>query len=150
MPDAAIDVDTGGQRLPLAAKSIRDLAGFVLGRERVRHAMLSVTFLTRRRIAAMNRRHLGHRGPTDVITFALGRPSAASPLVGDIYIAPDVVREQARALTVPVREELARVVVHGVLHAIGHDHPEGEDRMGSPMWRRQEKLLAVAHTRGLW
>jgi len=150
MPDAAIDVDTGGQRLPLAARSVRELARFVLGRERVRHAMLSVTFLTRRGIAAMNRRHLGHRGPTDVITFALGRTTASVPLVGDVYIAPDVVREQARSFAVPVREELARVVVHGVLHAIGHDHPDGEDRTVSPMWKRQEQLLAAAHTRGLW
>lgn len=150
MPDAAIDVDTGGRRLPLAATSIRDLAGFVLGRERVKHAMLSVTFLTRRGIATMNRRHLGHRGPTDVITFALGRTAAAAPLVGDVYIAPEVVREHARSLDVPVREELARVVVHGVLHAIGHDHPDGDDRTASPMWRRQEQLLAAARTRGLW
>jgi probable rRNA maturation factor len=40
-----------------------------------------------------------------------------------------------------VREEIARLVVHGVLHALGHEHPEDEARTTSPMWRRQERLL---------
>jgi probable rRNA maturation factor len=149
VPDAAVDVDAGGRRLPLAVSAVRDLARFVLKRERVPSAMLSIAFVSRRGIAAMNREHLGHRGATDVISFALGRPSTVAPLVGDIYIAPDVVRERARELGVTQREELARVVVHGVLHSVGHDHPEVE-RTTSPMWRRQERLLAAARERGVW
>jgi probable rRNA maturation factor len=70
--------------------------------------------------------------------------------VGDVYVAPDVVREQARRLRVPLREELARVVVHGVLHAAGYDHPDGEDREQSTMWKRQERWLASARDQGVW
>ena len=148
--ERGIDVDAGRQRLSLAADSVRALAGFVLERERVPSAMLSIAFVSRRTMAGLNRRHLGHRGGTDVITFALGRTTPKAPLVGDIYVAPDVVREQAKRWRVPVREELARVVVHGVLHAIGHEHPEGEDRERSVMWRRQERWLAAARERGVW
>jgi probable rRNA maturation factor len=43
-----------------------------------------------------------------------------------------------------VREELLRLVVHGVLHVLGHDHPEDDARYTSPMWRRQERLLRSA------
>jgi probable rRNA maturation factor len=43
---------------------------------------------------------------------------------------------------VPVREEVARLVVHGTLHVLGREHPEDEGRTRSPMWRRQERLLA--------
>jgi probable rRNA maturation factor len=43
-----------------------------------------------------------------------------------------------------VREEIARLVVHGTLHVLGYDHPEDESRTASPMWRRQERLLAAA------
>ena len=143
-------MDTGRQRLSLATSSVRALAGFVLQRERVRSAMLSIAFVSRRAIADLNRRHVGHRGHTDVITFALGRATPSAPLVGDIYVAPDVVREQAKRLRVPVREELARVVVHGVLHAIGHDHPEGDGRERSTMWKRQERWLAAARAEGVW
>jgi probable rRNA maturation factor len=148
-PETAVDVDTSGRRLALAAADVRQLAGLVLRRERVRHALLSIAFVSRREITSLNRRHLGHRRPTDVITFALGRAGRSSPLVGDIYVAPDVVREQARRHRVPVREELARVVIHGVLHALGHEHPGPTGRTASPMWRRQERHLAYARREGV-
>lgn len=148
--DRNIDVDTGRRRLALAAGSVRALATFVLDHERVRQALLSIAFVSRRTIADLNRRHLGHRGDTDVITFALGRPVPRSVLVGDIYVSPEVVREHARRWRVSVREELARVVVHGVLHAIGYDHPDGDARVGSAMWKRQEKWLASARAQGVW
>ena len=150
MGERGIVVDTGRRRLSLARNSVRDLAAFVLQRERVNSAMLSIAFVSKRAMADLNRRHLGHRGDTDVITFALGRPAPTAPLVGDIYIAPDVVTEQARKLRVPIREELARVVVHGVLHAIGHEHPEAEGRERSTMWKRQERWLAAARAEEIW
>lgn len=147
--DLAVEVDADGRRLPLSAARVRALARLVLERERARSALLSVAFVSARRIGTMNRRHLGHRGPTDVITFAMDRAGPGTPLVGDIYIAPDVVRAQARAAGVALREELARVVVHGVLHALGYDHPDDASRLRSPMWRRQERHLARAKREGL-
>ncbi|HSA57980.1 MAG TPA: rRNA maturation RNase YbeY [Gemmatimonadaceae bacterium] len=144
-----VDVDAQGRRLALGTARVRALASLVLRRERVPHALLSIAFVSRRHIARLNRDHLGHRGETDVITFALDRPGPRAPLVGDIYIAPEVVRGQARRHHVPAREELARVVVHGVLHAVGHDHPDGDTRTASPMWTRQERYLALARRRGV-
>jgi probable rRNA maturation factor len=43
-----------------------------------------------------------------------------------------------------VREELLRLVVHGVLHVLGYEHPEDDSRYVSDMWRRQERLLRAA------
>jgi len=91
-------------------------------------------------MSTLNRRHLGHRGATDVITFALGA-DPGEVVIGDIYICPDVARTQAREHGVGIREELARLVVHGTLHACGWEHPDDETRGTSPMWRRQEQLL---------
>lgn len=137
----AVAVGTSnGVRSPVAAAHLTELARAVLAAEKVAQAMLSITLVTPREIAALNRRHLGHRGPTDVITFAMGRDPVGA-VIADIYICPDVARAQARDHGVGIREELARLVVHGVLHACGHEHPE-EERMSSPMWRRQEVLLA--------
>jgi len=65
-------------------------------------------------------------------------------VIGDIYIAPEVARDQAREHGIGVREEIARLAVHGTLHVLGHDHPEGEERTSSRMWARQESLLAKA------
>jgi probable rRNA maturation factor len=63
-------------------------------------------------------------------------------VIGDIYIAPAVARANALEHGVPVREELARLVVHGVLHVLGYEHPEADARTKSPMWKRQERVLA--------
>ena len=68
-------------------------------------------------------------------------------VVGDIYIAPEVARANAIRFGRRVREELARLVIHGTLHVLGHDHPDGTDRTISPMWRRQERLLSSASVR---
>jgi probable rRNA maturation factor len=140
----SVHVAAHGGRLPLSRRRVAEIAEHVLRAERARDAMLSITFLSRRAMAAMNARHLGHRGATDVISFGFAPSDHRSPVVGDIYISPEVARENARRLGVAVREELARLVVHGTLHVLGYDHPEGDGRAASPMWRLQERLLARA------
>jgi probable rRNA maturation factor len=137
----AVDVATEGVRVPVSRARVATLAEGVLRRERVRDALLSIAFVTDRRIAALNRAHLGHDGPTDVISFGFAPVDSRRAVVGDVYIAPGVARRHALAHGGGVREELMRLVVHGVLHVLGHDHPEDETRYRSAMWRRQERLL---------
>jgi probable rRNA maturation factor len=137
-----VDVASDGARVAISRERVAELARRVLRAEGVPDALLSITFLPRARMAALNRRHLGHRGATDVISFALGRAGDAAPVVGDVYVCPEVARENAAAHGVGVREELARLVVHGTLHVLGYDHPDDERRTMSPMWRRQEQLVA--------
>jgi probable rRNA maturation factor len=135
----AVAVETDGVRIPVARAALAELSRQVLRACKVPRAMLSITFIAPRPMV-LNRKHLGHRGPTDVITFALGQDPAGA-VVADIYICPDVARAQAREHGVGMREELARLVVHATLHACGMEHPEDEGRTTSPMWRRQEQLL---------
>ena len=107
----------------------------------MKHALLSITFVDRRVIARLNKEHLGHTGPTDIISFGFTRAAPEDPVVGDIYICADVAREHAKERHIPVRQELTRLVIHGVLHVLGYEHPEHEAREQSKMWRRQEQLL---------
>lgn len=99
---------------------------------------LSLTVLDDEGIRELNRTWLGHDRPTDVIAFGLGEEG---DLVGDVYLGFEQARRQATEHGVSVREELARLTVHGTLHVLGHDHPEGEERWDSPMYRRQEEIL---------
>jgi len=135
--------------------AIARLAARVLDAERAPVTALSITLVGPARIRSLNRTHLGHDRVTDVIAFAhvIGgrargrtdaprRPPVRPSLVGDVYICPSVAAAQARALGIGAREELRRLVVHGVLHVTGHDHPAGPGRTTSPMWRRQERYLA--------
>jgi probable rRNA maturation factor len=136
-----VDVTTSGVRSPVARDRLAAAARAVLRAERVRSALLSITLVDRGTIARLNRDHLGHRGPTDVISFGFTRASDRDPVIGDVYIAPDVARVNARAHGTGARDELVRLVVHGTLHVLGHDHPDGVARTASPMWKRQEQLV---------
>jgi probable rRNA maturation factor len=122
----------------LPAALVRRTVTAVLRGER-RRARISITFLGRDAMRRLNAEHLGHDRPTDVLSFALSDP-AGGPL-GDVYICPWVAERAARTHGVPLRQELIRLVVHGTLHALGHDHPEDEGRTSSPMWRRQERYV---------
>lgn len=142
----AVDVSHDGTRIALSEARVRDIVRIVCRRERVSEALISVAFVTNSRMARMNREFLGHKGATDVITFELrtARPASSDgAVIGDIYIAPDVARENAREQDVGVREELIRLVIHGTLHVLGYTHPEGDGRMKGNMWRRQEAILAA-------
>jgi probable rRNA maturation factor len=130
------------RRLQISRQRVKDAAVETLDAERVRDAMISIAFVGRAAISALNRRYLGHHGPTDVISFGLGRAGRRAAVVGDIYICPDVARANARAQDISAGEELLRLVVHGTLHVLGHEHDEGGDRMKSAMWRKQERILA--------
>lgn len=138
----AVHVSADRVRVPLSRARVSEIARRVLASEGVDEAMISITFLSARAIGTLNRKHLGHRGATDVIAFGFGEAGRRAPLIGDIYIAPDVARENARRHRAGVREEVARLVVHGVLHVLGYEHVDDESRVTSPMWRRQERLLA--------
>lgn len=137
----AVDVSADGVRLPVSRARLAAVARATLRAEKVADALLSITVVGDRAIATLNRRHLGHRGPTDVISFGFARATGDAPVVGDVYIGLDAARRNAAAAGVGVREELVRLVVHAVLHVLGHDHPAGDDRVASEMWRRQERLV---------
>jgi probable rRNA maturation factor len=140
----SVDVTTDGVRASVSKEALADVARTVLKAERAGEVFLSIALVSDRAIAAINRKHLGHAGATDVISFAF---RDGAKVVGDVYIAPGVARANAKAFGCGVREELARLVVHGTLHVLGWDHPEGDARMASPMWARQERLLARAWAR---
>jgi probable rRNA maturation factor len=131
-------VVVNGRRLPLSRALVRRVVQTVLERER-RQGLISVTFLGRDSMRRLNAAHKGHDRPTDVLTFALDGPPGQ--IVGDVYVCPWVAQREARTRGIPLRQELIRLVVHGTLHAIGRDHPEGPDRTRSAMWRRQERYV---------
>jgi probable rRNA maturation factor len=136
-----VDVSVESGRLGVSRVMIVRAATAALRAGRVKSAILSVAFVSNRTIVRLNRTHLGHRGPTDVISFGYPPAAPGSPLVGDVYIGLDVARVSARARGIRVREELVRLAVHGTLHVMGYDHPDGESRVKSRMWKVQERVV---------
>jgi len=121
------------QTRPVDADRLRRLADFVLADLRVPGAMeLSVLCVDRGAIAALNAHHMGVEGPTDVLAFPIDMPGeteAGQPaLLGDVVLCPDVAAEQAPAHGATPATELELLLVHGILHLLGHDHAEEEER----------------------
>ncbi|MGQ0764897.1 MAG: rRNA maturation RNase YbeY [Gemmatimonadota bacterium] len=136
----AVFVARAGVRVPLAGRSVGEIARRVLVAEGATEAHLDITFVTSLAIAKIHRQTFGDGKVTDVVTLQ-HRDAPEGRIIGEVFIAPAVAARNARRLGRPVREELARLVVHGALHATGWSHPEAESGYRSPMWRRQEQLL---------
>jgi probable rRNA maturation factor len=121
------------QTRPVDADRLRRLADFVLADLRVPTVMeLSVLCVDRDAITALNEHHMDAEGPTDVLAFPIDMPGeteAGQPsLLGDVVLCPDVAAEQAPAHGTTAEEELDLLLVHGILHLLGHDHAEPEER----------------------
>lgn len=135
-----------GVRLPFDVALVEQAIVHVLQAEGVAEAEISVALVSDAEIAKLNEGYLAHEGATDVISFAL-HAEGERPL-GDVYVGVEQARRQAADAGVPVEEELLRLAMHGTLHVLGYDHPAEGDREGSPMYRRQEELLASFLDRG--
>jgi len=90
---------------------------------------LTLTFVDTVDIAELNAEHMGGDGPTDVLSFPMDdEPLVGVPtLLGDVVICPAVASEQFADHAGTLDDELALLVVHGVLHVLGHDHAEPDE-----------------------
>ena len=92
---------------------------------------LTLTFVDTGEIAALNAEYMGKQGPTDVLSFPLDALSGDTPtgqlLLGDVVVCPAVAASQYAEHAGTLDDELALLVVHGVLHVLGHDHAGTEE-----------------------
>ena len=103
-----------------------------------REGEVSYTFVSVEEIRQLNRDYLDRDRPTDVVAFDLGDGPS---LLGDVYISPEVAASNAADHGEVEQQEILRLVIHGSLHVIGLDHPEGPKRESAPMFVLQEELL---------
>jgi len=89
---------------------------------------LAVRLVSRREIAELNGRYRGRSEPTDVLSFP-GDTSPEGAHLGDIVICPAVARAQARLAGHSPEDELKTLLLHGVLHCLGHDHEADGGKM---------------------
>jgi probable rRNA maturation factor len=89
----------------------------------------------------LNRDYLGVDAPTDVLSFPASEtdPETGRRYLGDILLSVSRAESQARAANHPLEDEARLLVVHGVLHLLGHDHAEAEEK--SKMWKAQAEVL---------
>jgi probable rRNA maturation factor len=129
------------QPRPVDIESLVAVARETMIGEGVADAELSLSLVTDEEMAELHERYLGLPGPTDVLSFPLDeddRDEDGVRLLGDVVVAPSVA---ARDAPEDPAAELRLLVVHGILHLLGHDHLRDEDR--ARMWARQQRYTGV-------
>ena len=103
---------------------------------------LSIILTNDARLHELNLNYLGVDAPTDVLSFPASEtdPETGAPYIGDILISVPRARAQAEAAGHPLESEVQLLVVHGVLHLLGHDHAEAKEK--DRMCKAQAEILA--------
>jgi len=110
-------------------------------------AALSLTLVGDDAIRKLNREHRGKDKATDVLSFPLYDASAPAPiglperLLGDVVISVETARRQAAEYGAPLENEIHRLLIHGLLHVLGHDHEKRAERAAM---EAEERRLAAA------
>jgi len=100
-------------------QNVMETEGFIPGE--IHYVFCDDTYLL-----SINEQYLDHHDFTDIITFSLSEN--ASVIRGEIFISIDRVKENALINSVDFGKELARVIVHGVLHLVGYDDHTVEEK----------------------
>jgi len=104
-------------------------------------ANLSVVLTDNRKLRVLNRDYLGIDTPTDVLSFPASEPDpeTGSRYLGDILISIPYARKGAKQAGNSLEAEVQLLVVHGVLHLLGHDHAKIKEK--ARMWKAQREIL---------
>jgi probable rRNA maturation factor len=102
---------------------------------------LTIVLTGDNRLHELNRDYLGVDAPTDVLSFPASEtdPETGARYLGDILISLARARAQAEAAGHPLESEVQLLVVHGVLHLLGHDHAQSGEK--TRMWQAQAEIL---------
>jgi probable rRNA maturation factor len=162
MSNEQIDVDIDLERWRLLALA-------TLQHENVRGAAeINIFFVDQETIAELNSEHMGKTGPTDVLAFPLDGAEAlesqgpgamsrgpARPhfdpddiptMLGDVLVCPYVAAQQAPSHAGTLDDEIALLLVHGILHVLGYDHDV--DEATTRMRQRERDILERHHWNG--
>ena len=122
------------QSQSLDQDGLAELARRTLIAEGVTGGELSISFVSPQEMADLHQRFMGEDGPTDVLSFPMGEDG----LLGDVVVCPD---QAAGNNPGDPAAEVRLLVVHGVLHLLGYDHEEEDERR--EMWERQARYSGV-------
>ncbi len=128
---------------------LTQLATFALDALRIHpEAELSIVLVDEDTMSAYHERFMGEPGPTDVLSFPMDELRAPEPdeepplgLLGDIVLCPKVTAAQAASMGRTPEEEADYLLIHGLLHLLGHDHAEPDEK--KVMFDLNDKIIAA-------
>jgi probable rRNA maturation factor len=127
----------------ISVSLIEDTAHQALGHQSApADADVTIVLSDDNQLRELNLQWMGVDAPTDVLSFPSDEidPENGNRYLGDIIISVERASEQAKTAGHAVEPEVQLLVVHGILHLMGHDHAEVQEK--SSMWKAQAEILA--------
>lgn len=118
-------------------KQLRSWLGKIARSHKRRIEALNYVFVSDKQLLEMNRKFLNHDTYTDIITFE--SDCGKNSVCGEIYVSVDRIRDNAAKFEVTMKDELHRVMAHGLLHLCGFKDKSVKDQ--SVMRSQEEKAL---------
>ena len=139
-----IEVVNRQRRLKLDAEKWSELAARVLKKLNVAGAAgVTVAFVSDRAMRELNRRWRGKRGTTDVLSFPLEQEAweqGEGQTLGDVIVSVERAARQAKENGLTLDEEIAQLILHGLLHLCGYDHGTDTGEMNALELRLRRQL----------
>ncbi|MBD3310878.1 MAG: rRNA maturation RNase YbeY [Candidatus Magasanikbacteria bacterium] len=126
----------------LSEKKIQKIVEMVFKNLKKTQSKTSIHFVGSDKMKSLNKRFRAVKKDTDVLAFTMNegdKMPIRSGEIGDIFISVPYVRKNAKKFSVPYKQELSRIIVHGLLHLLGFDHQNKKE--AEKMFALQEKMV---------
>ncbi|MBD3233803.1 MAG: rRNA maturation RNase YbeY [candidate division Zixibacteria bacterium] len=119
----------------IGKQEVNETLRVVLSRENKRGVTINIVFTDDKYMRGLNKNYLGEDRTTDVMSFNIDEE-----MLGEIYVSLPQARRQAQERGIPIKVEIKRLLIHGLLHLLGYDHASEEEKR--LMFAKQEHYLS--------
>jgi len=123
---------------PVDEGFLKKITVTVLNKKKQVEKRLSIALVGQKKIKDLNKKYRNKGRPTDVLAF----PGDKQAGLGEIVICPEEVKKNAKRFNSAYRKELARVLIHGILHLLGYDHERSEFE-AKKMIKKEDHYLSL-------
>lgn len=132
---------------PIDERFFKKVGQEILKNESKENSSLSVAFIKEEEIKKLNNKYLKKNKPTDVLSFPhntdfLKETKNFKDSLGEVVICPSVVEKNAKQLSVSIKRELSKTLIHGILHLLGYEHEKGGKR-AKEMEKKENYYLSL-------
>ncbi|ACO04127.1 MAG TPA: rRNA maturation RNase YbeY [Persephonella sp.] len=126
----------------ITKKFVKEAVEKILEHLNIDNVEISITLTDDSTIKEINRQWRGKDKPTDVLSFPIDEkpPKYRYRILGDVVISLPYAKKQAEEIGLPYREEIIRLLIHGILHLLGYDH-ERSEKEAQVMFSLQDEIF---------
>ena len=140
MPNYKINIENIVTGVNIRKNQIKDITQIVLSNEGALEAQINIIIVDDKYIIRLNKEYLNKNTTTDVLSFNLS-DDGEEELEGEVYANIDQIKRQASDSQVPLKEEIYRIVIHGLLHLLGYDDQTGKQQQ--IMIQKEDQYLEI-------